>query len=99
MFSPSSPIKNILQKHNVSPRAIFEDLNKESTRKLLRSFLKSVTGIYIIVNKLNGKIYVGSAVQGQMYIRFYKHIISGKGGSKLVFAAVTNMDSASLLFL
>lgn len=97
--SPSEPIKDVLHKHNLSPRAIFEDLDKESTRKLIRSFLKSVTGVYIIVNKLNGKMYVGSAIQGQMYIRFYKHLISGKGGSKLVFAAVTKYGLNHFAFL
>lgn len=98
-ISPSETLQQFLRDRQITPKALFEDLDKESTRKVLRSFLKHVTGIYIIINKVNGKIYVGSAVKGQIYIRFYKHIISGKGGSKLVFAAVKKYGLNHFAFL
>lgn len=41
-------------------------------------------GVYVIINKLNGKCYVGSGI---LYVRFRSHLIRVKG-NKLVSLAV-----------
>lgn len=92
-------VRTILSSNQIYPKAIWENLQAESTRKQVRSFLKYVTGVYIIINKINGKMYVGSAIKGQIYIRFYKHLLSGKGGSRLVFAAVTKYGLENFAFI
>jgi group I intron endonuclease len=38
------------------------------------------------VNLVNGKVYVGSATFGRMYMRFYRHLISLKGSTILANA-------------
>ena len=81
-ISPVNLLRRFLE--NVILTRVFEDLDKESTRS--EGLSKICYYLYHYI-KTNGKLYVGRAVQGQIYIRFYKHMISGKGGSRLVFAA------------
>lgn len=48
---------------------------------------KQKAGIYMILNKINNKKYIGSAATNRIYVRFRNHFFHGTG-SKLTAAAV-----------
>jgi len=52
-------------------------------KKAVYQEIKTIAGIYVIINLVNGKLYVGSSILGRMQIRFHKHLFAGQG-SKLV---------------
>jgi group I intron endonuclease len=60
--------------------------------------IKGIAGVYVIINLIKGKLYVGSSILGHMQIRFNKHLYSGKG-SKLVFAAVCKYGLTNFAFI
>lgn len=45
-------------------------------RKLLIELLNHSPEIYLIVNLVNGKYYVGSVVTDNLYMRLYKHLFA-----------------------
>ena len=65
---------------------------------MVYSELKSFAGIYLIINLVNGKMYVGSGTVGRIPMRFHKHFFSGKG-SKLVWNAVKKYSLDNFAFL
>lgn len=71
----------------VLPKAVFENLHIEGVKTTVSQFVKPLAGVYLIINLINGNIYVGSATSGRMGNRFHKHLY-GLSGSKLVAAAV-----------
>ena len=54
--------------------------------------------MYLIINLINGNIYVGSAITGRMPNRFHKHLF-GLNGSKLVAAAVAKYGLDNFAFV
>lgn len=60
--------------------------------------IKSLGGIYAIVNLITGDMYVGSAIVGRVGNRFHKHLFGGSG-SKLVWAAVSKYGLANFAFV
>jgi len=93
----SSRLKDILFKHNIKPVAVWEDLQK-ANKKMVYSELKSFAGIYLIINLVNGKMYVGRGTVGRIPMRFHKHLFSGKG-SQLVWKAVKKYGLDNFAFL
>lgn len=79
LITPSTRLKNILDKHNIKPVLLFENLTHSDTKKIAYRSLKPFSGIYMIVNLTTGKYYVGSAVTGNLYMRFHKHLFSFTG--------------------
>lgn len=77
---------------------VFEDLTNPDTKKLAYRTLKPFSGIYLVVNLINGKYYVGSAVTGNIYIRLHKHLFS-KIGNILVSKAVEKYGLQNFAFL
>lgn len=74
-----------------------EDL-QNANKKIIYSELKSFAGIYLIINLVNGKMYVGSGTVGRIPMRLHKHLFSGKG-SQLVWNAVKKYGLDNFAFL
>lgn len=83
---------------NVQPKAVFENLDTEGVKATVSAFLKPLAGVYLIINLVNGNMYVGSAITGRMPMRFYKHLY-GLNGSKVVAAAVQKYGLANFAFV
>jgi group I intron endonuclease len=95
----SSPrLSTILFKWNITPLAVWENLHLPSLRQEITSTIKPLAGIYLVVNLVNGKMYVGSAVAGKMHTRFGKHLFS-LHGSKLIAKGVTKYGLNNFAFV
>ena len=57
----------------------YEKLNTIETQKAIREENKNKAGIYMIMNNLNGKKYVGSASTDRLNVRFRNHLIHRTG--------------------
>lgn len=95
LITPSTRLKTILDKYNIKPVLLFEDLINSDTKKIAYRTLKPFSGIYMIVNLVTGKYYVGSAVTGNLYMRFHKHLFSFQEISELL-TPLLNMDYLNL---
>lgn len=94
----SHRLQSFLDKHNIKPVIVFEDLTNPDTKKLAYRTLKPFSGIYLVVNSVNGKYYIGSAVTGNIYMRLHKHLFS-KMGNVLVGKAVEKYGLDKFFFL
>lgn len=94
----SNRLLSFLDKQNIKPIIVFEDLTNPDTKKLAFRTLKPFSGIYLIVNLFNGNYYVGSAVTGNIYMRMHKHLYS-KIGNILVGKAVEKYGLLNFAFL
>jgi group I intron endonuclease len=94
----SHRLQSFLDKHNIKPVMVFEDLTNPETKKLAYRTLKPFSGIYLVVNSVNGKYYIGSAVTGNIYMRLHKHLFS-KMGNVLVGKAVEKYGLEKFFFL
>ena len=94
----SNRLQSFLDKHNIKPVMVFEDLTNPDTKKLAYRTLKPFSGIYLLVNLVNRKYYIGSAVTGNIYMRLHKHLFS-KMGNVLVGKAVERYGLENFVFL
>lgn len=94
----SNRLHSFLDKHNIKPVMVFEDLTNPDTKKLAYRTLKPFSGIYLLVNLVNGKYYIGSAVTGNIYMRLHKHLFSNMG-NVLVGKAVEKYGLENFVFL
>lgn len=78
--------------------SVYENLQQPGVKEQVKSDIKSLAGIYVIINLVNGNTYVGSAITGRMPIRFHKHLY-GLNGSKLVAAAVQKYGLQNFAFI
>jgi group I intron endonuclease len=97
-LTASSRLQAILSQHNLSPIAAWENLDSLGVKAAIQKALKPVGGIYIIINLVNGNMYVGSAIVNRMGNRFYKHLFGGNGSS-LVWAAVQKYGLHNFAFV
>ena len=65
----------------------------------VKSTLNSISGIYLCVNLINNKFYVGSDSLKHMYRRYSAHLLGGKGGSILVNRAVKKYGLENFAFI
>lgn len=80
-----SKIQDIFNEIGIKPLIWWDNLEQNSVVNNIREELKNKSGIYIIINKINRKYYVGSAYTNYLYIRFRQHLISsGNKGSILI---------------
>jgi hypothetical protein len=93
----SNRLQSFLDKHNIKPVMVFEDLTNPDTKKLAYRTLKPFSGIYLLVNLVNGRYYIGSAVTGNIYMRLHKHLFS-KMGNVLVGKAVEKYGLENFCF-
>ena len=94
----SPRLQQIINMHNIKPVLVFEDLTNPKTKKTAYRTLKPFSGIYLVVNLVNGKYYVGSAVTGNIYMRLHKHLFS-LIGSVQVANAVNKYGLQEFAFL
>lgn len=74
----------IMEKHNIEPYAVFEDLHLSKSRELAKDHLRDFAGIYLIVNLIDGSsFYVGSATTNKLYSRLMNHLYYLKGNSNI----------------
>lgn len=93
----SPRLKTILEKHKLSPYGVWENLHLDGLKTKIPSAIKSIAGIYVIINLVNGKMYVGSAITGRMPLRFLKHLFYGQGNVPL-WAAVQKYGLRNFAF-
>ncbi len=98
LIVPSTRLQSILYKHNIKPILLFEDLTNPDTKKIAYRSLKPFSGIYMVVNLVTGKYYVGSAVTGNLYMRFHNHLFS-LNGNKRVANAVNKYGLSQFAFI
>lgn len=79
----SPKLKCLLNKHNIEPCLVFEELDKDEVKNNLRTSTRKKSGIYGIFNLVNGNFYIGSAITNRFYSRFYKHLIKGQGNKNI----------------
>ena len=97
----NSRLFNFLKIHNIdstSPVVLLSNLANPETKKLAYRGLKLLSGIYLIVNLATFECYVGSAVKGNLYMRFYKHLYSLQG-NKPVAKAINKYGLSQFAFL
>nr|AYD91435.1 hypothetical protein [Volvariella volvacea] len=94
----SSRLQSILDSHKLTPVAIWENLHLSEVKDDVLKVVKPLAGVYVIVNLINGKMYVGSATTGRMGNRFYKHLYGGNGSS-LVWAAIQKYGLQDFAFV
>lgn len=87
----------LFERLKINPIYYFDNLDKEEVRQLINRKLKGLGGIYIIINKKNDNIYIGSAITNRFYRRFYKHLISFHG-SKPVKTSVKKHGLEHFMF-
>ena len=98
VITPSTRLQNIIDKQNIKPILLFEDLTNPTVKKTAYRSLKPFSGIYMVVNLVTGQYYIGSAVTGNLYMRFHKHLFS-LAGNKRVANAVNKYGLSEFAFL
>lgn len=83
----SPRLQVILSKYNITPVAVYENLDKPGANYLVSKAVDNLAGIYVIVNLTWADTYVGSGITGRLYSRYHKHLLSG-AGNKHVWNAV-----------
>jgi group I intron endonuclease len=76
----SPRLSDIMEKHNIEPYAVFENLHLSESRDQAKYHLNDLAGIYLIINLIDGSsFYVGSATTNRLYARLMKHLYYLKG--------------------
>ena len=75
----SSRLETILTKKEISPIACWENLDTPGVKTEIQKSVKSIGGIYIIINLVTDDMYVGSSIINRMGNRLHKHMYSGTG--------------------
>lgn len=91
-------VKNFIKEKNLKPVFIYENLNNQEIKNQIKSDSNNISGIYLILNKITGDYYIGSASTNKMYSRFYRHLIN-LSGSKIVKLAVIKYGLANFSFI
>ena len=97
-MSVSERLLDLINELNLNPVYIFENLTLESTKQDIRKTTSGLSGIYMIINKVTGDYYIGSASTNKFYARFSNHLIYFIG-SKVVKAAVKKYGLNNFAFL
>lgn len=94
-----SPIvQEFLNEKNLNPIFIYENLNNQETKNEIKRDVNKISGIYLILNKITGDYYIGSASTNKIYSRFYRHLINFTG-SKIVKLAVKKYGLDNFAFI
>jgi group I intron endonuclease len=91
-------LQNILEKYNIKPIAIFENLQKIGAKSLAYNYLKPLSGVYLIVNLINENCYVGSAITSRLHRRLHSHLF-GLSGNKHLANAVKKYRLDNFAFI
>ena len=93
-----SQVQVFILEKNLKPIYVYEDLEQESTRKIILQETKGLSGIYLILNKVTKDYYIGSASTNRLHKRFSSHLINFTG-SKVVKNAVRKYKLSNFSFL
>ena len=96
--SISDNLFKIINDLKISPIFMFENLKNEDTKQSIKKNVSNLSGVYMIVNKVTGDYYIGSAATNRFYIRFSNHLIHHTG-SKIVKLAVKKYGLDNFAFL
>ena len=91
-------INSIVQDLGLNPVYIFDNLDKDTSRKNVLKLTSNLSGIYMILNKVTKDYYIGSASTNKFHARFSNHLIYFRG-SKIIKAAVNKHGLENLAFL
>jgi len=94
----SEAVTRFLAETNLKPVFIYEDLNEVSVRQKVLEDTRSLSGIYLILNKTTLSYYIGSASTGKFYARFSNHLFYFIG-SKVVKSAVRKYGISHFAFM
>lgn len=94
----SNNINNTIQDLGLNPVYIFDNLDKDTSRKDVLKRTSNLSGIYMILNKITKDYYIGSASTNRFHARFSNHLIYFRG-SKVVKAAVNKYGLNNFAFL
>src|ERR1700749_31979 len=94
----SKILTDFIKEKNLKPVYVYEDLQKESTRKIILEETKGLSGIYLILNKVTKDYYIGSASTNRLHKRFSNHLIN-LTGSKVLKNAVRKYKLSEFAFL
>jgi group I intron endonuclease len=97
-YCKSEEITNFLEENNLDPILIYEDLNMETIKSRVLYETQNLSGIYLILNKITGDYYIGSASTGKLNSRFRNHLFNFNG-SKIVKNAVKKYKIHSFAFM
>lgn len=94
----SEALTRFLAETKLKPVFIYENLNEVSVRQKVLEDTRSVSGIYLILNKTTLSYYIGSASTGKFYARFSNHLFYFIG-SKVVKSAVRKYGICHFAFM
>ena len=95
---PSFTVQDFILEHHLKPVHIYEDLGSDLVKSKVLKDLQSLSGVYLILNKVTLDFYIGSASTGKFYSRFLNHLFYYHG-SKIVKLAVQKYKIKSFAFL
>ena len=95
----SIEIQKFIKIKNLKPFRIYENLTDVKIRQQILEDTRSLSGIYLILNKKTGDYYIGSASTNRLYTRFNSHLINFSGGSKILKIVVKRDNLKSFAFL
>lgn len=97
---PSSRLNTILINKNITSYKYILEHNPVNPLNLaIKQTLNSLAGVYLCINLIDGKMYVGSASINGMYRRFSAHLLKSKGGSIRVNRAVKKHGLENFAFV
>lgn len=97
---PSSRLNAILIKKKISSYVFILEHNRVNPINLpIKQTLNSVAGVYLCINLIDGKMYVGSASINAMYRRFSGHMLNSPGGSIRVNRAVSKYNLENFAYV
>lgn len=91
-------LNDFIKSKNLSPVFVYDNLNEDSVKRNILEDTRDISGIYLILNKVNRDYYIGSASTGKLYTRFSRHLINFNG-SKIVKNAVKKYKLPSFAFM
>jgi len=94
----SKAVTKFLAETNLKPVFIYEYLNEVSVRQKVLEDTRSLSGVYLILNKTTLSYYIGSASTGKFYARFSNHLFYFIG-SKVVKSAVRKYGISNFAFM
>lgn len=75
-------VKEVLKELDIQLLYAWDNLEDKKVHKNIINLLINKTGIYIIINKINNKFYIGSSINN-IYLRFCKHLLNLNGNKFL----------------
>lgn len=94
----STNLDLLLTKLSLNPVLIFKNLHLKEIQVKMKEIFKNKGGVYMIVNLVNNKFYIGSGIKNRLYIRFCSHLLH-LIGSDLIAKAVNKYGLNNFAFI